>query len=241
MELINIKINPPNNKKLVKLILVLILLLVPALAGCLGTPVTKKSESDIPLNEIKIVPHVKTAYKNWNENWGDGETDTWLWVDVRNIGRSNQLELKCYLEDLPIEWELDVIQKACDPGNVEYLWDKDMVEKLYAQHTVDDNEDNAVTEEWHTEYETTIRLRIRINCGQRGGWDTDGDGEMDTTDEPNYGMAIKVGTFAQDVPYDFFLHVSNGYCGTSQKFQVYVVDEPDFAYYDNYNYPINPV
>lgn len=241
MELINIKINPPNNKKLVKLTLVLVLLLVPALAGCLGTPVTKKSESDIPLNEIKIVPHVKTAYKNWNENWGDGETDTWFWVDVRNIGRSNQINLKIRVDNLPTDWALSETSKALDLGEVDYDLNLNEIKILYAQHTISDNEGNPIAEVWHTEFETTIRLRFRVKCGQRGGWDTDGDGEVDTTEEPAYGLAIKVGTFAQDVPYDFFLQVSNGYCEAKQKFQVYVTDQADFSYYDNYNYPINPV
>lgn len=224
-----------NKNKLAKLLMITILLLVPAFSGCFGTPVSESSESDIPLNGIKIEPYVTVAYIDYNGWWDEGQTDTFCWLDIRNICRSNQASLECIIQDMPAGWSIHEITKRCDFGTAEFNSKTNTIKVLYAQHTTHSNVDTLVNEEWHTEYETTIRLRVRINCGEKGGWDLDGDGDADTF-QPNEN-GVQVGTFARAEPYDLTFYVSNDYSDADIKLQVYVFDDPNFSYTPNHDHP----
>lgn len=230
-------------RKLVPLIIML--LLISTYVGCIGNPSTQKSESsDIPKNKVQIVPYVNTAYKYYGNNIGSDDNNAWysskytttyIWLDIRNMGRNNLHNLELTITNLPSGWKLGPVEAVGEVyGDDDYLradFDerKNIIRTLYAQY-------DEETGTWNNELATTLMLRISIQVGIKGGYDYDGDGYPDRLySDDDIGTNVEVGYFPGT--YDGIFHVSSDTVkGDSEKVKIVIDEKEDHTvnYYKPY-------
>lgn len=181
-----------------KLIAILIIVISLSFTGCINLEAKEKKYYSIPENTILIYEHVTEAWINYNYwNSANGATYTYLWLDIRNVGRNDVYDLRLRFEDFPAnDWGIAQIYNKNKMSGVEFDPTTQTVKCLKAQHNLDDDT-------WAPEHECTILLRIKISCGQKGGYDTDLDGVPNHYNPNIEGEAV--GTFPGDYYVNFHI------------------------------------